>query len=596
MVAGANKITVSDVLVGEVWVASGQSNMGLQLNNTTDAATTVAASADPRFREFQMKQIFSPVPLDDAAGNWVVAGPATAGTFSAVAYYFGKKIEQGVDAPVGLIHDNWGGTQIESWTSAEALASVPDLKQGAEASRQAYEGYPALVQANQAVQAWEKQYGRELSEPADISPFATGDANAADWKTIHLPCTVAAAGLPDAGAIWLRRTVTIPHNPAAGQEPLIYAPVPRSGFDEVYWNGKKFGDTQRDKELQRESRFLVASGDAVPQEGVGVLAIRLAFPLGGAVLPNTMQWGLLLSGGDWQARVEKELPPASPEAKAAFPPPLPGRPEPTSCASSLYNAMIAPLTACTIKGVIWYQGEANTPRAFQYRTSFPLMITDWRAHWNEGDFPFYFCQLPNVGRHNPMPGDAGWSELRESQARALALPNTGMAVLIDCGKEGNIHPRDKRTPGERLAAIALANTYGKQAPFAGPTFSSMAVEGDSIRVSFTHTDGGLVAKPLPADYVPTTEKPDVRVPLVRKMPNSQLEGFAICGEDHAWKWADAKIDNGTVVVRADGIAKPVAVRYAWADNPICNLSNGAGFPAAPFRTDDLPLTTQDKKF
>jgi sialate O-acetylesterase len=257
--------------------------------------------------------------------------------------------------------------------------------------------------------------------------------------------------------------------------------------------------------------------------------------------------------------------------------------------------MIAPLTPYTIKGAIWYQGESNADRAFQYGTSFPLMIQDWRTHWGEGNFPFYFCQLANFMPHKPAPNESTWAEVRDAQAKTLSLPNTGMAVLIDCGDEANIHPHDKQTPGERLAAVALANTYGKRVPFAGPTYASMAVEGDSIRVSFTHADGGLVAKPLPAEYAPTSEKPDTKVPLVRNVPNSQLEGFAICGEDHVWKWANATIDKETVVVRADGVAKPVAVRYAWADNPICNLYNGAGFPASPFRTDNFPEITRNGK-
>ncbi len=223
------------------------------------------------------------------------------------------------------------------------------------------------------------------------------------------------------------------------------------------------------------------------------------------------------------------------------------------------------------------------------------MISDWRSRWNEGNFPFYFCQLANFMARKPVPGDSAWAELREAQTMTLSVPNTGMAVLIDCGDEANIHPHDKQTPGERLAAVALANTYGKPVSFAGPMYSSMTIEGDSIRISFKPTDGGLVAKPLPADYAPTSEKPDTKVPLVRNTTNSQLEGFAICGEDHAWKWADAKIDHGTVVVHADGIAKPIAVRYAWADDPICNLYNGAGFPAGPFRTDDVPAITENAK-
>jgi sialate O-acetylesterase len=369
-----------------------------------------------------------------------------------------------------------------------------------------------------------------------------------------------------------------------------------SGFESVYWNGQEFAETRPEDGGLAWPRKYVPPSTLALKDGDGVLAIRIAMPLGGGSLAGPIRWGSLSLDGDWLATVEKALPPATPEAATEFPKPISKEPHPSDTASYIYNGMIAPVTPYTIKGAIWYQGEANAGRAVQYRTTLPLMIADWRSRWQEGDFPFYLCQLANFMARKPTPGESAWAELRESQAKSLSVPDTGMAVLIDCGDEANIHPHDKQTPGERLAAIALANTYGKQVPFAGPAYASMTVEGNAIRLSFTHADGGLVARPLPADYAPTSEKPDAKVPLVRNVPDSQLEGFAICGEDHVWKWAEAKIDQGTVVVHADGVVQPVAVRYAWADDPICNLYNGAGFPAVPFRTDDFPLSTQNAKF
>ncbi len=399
--------------------------------------------------------------------------------------------------------------------------------------------------------------------------------------------------MPDAGAIWVRQTLTLTHDIVAGHPPLLLGAIP--GFDTVYWNGVKLAETKPETGGINGPRRYALPSSLPLQEGAGVLAIRVADPAGGAALPGSIKWGSIALDGDWLAKVEKELPPMTPEAKAAYPKPLPGIPKPEHTATYLFNGMIAPLTPYTIKGAIWYQGESNAERAFQYRTSFPLMIQDWRAHWNEGNFPFYFCQLADYGPLKPTPVESTQAELREAQEKTLSEPNTGMAVLIECGEEGKIHPTDKQTPGARLAAIALANTHGKQIPFAGPTYSSMAVEGSSIRISFIQADGGLVAKPLPAEYTPPSEKPGTMIPQPRNVPNSQLEGFAICGEDHVWKWADAKIDNGTVVIHADGIDKPVAVRYGWADDPICNLYNGAGFPAGPFRTDDFPEITRNGK-
>jgi sialate O-acetylesterase len=263
--------------------------------------------------------------------------------------------------------------------------------------------------------------------------------------------------------------------------------------------------------------------------------------------------------------------------------------------SLLFNAMIHPLLPYAIKGVIWYQGEGNAVRSWQYRTAFPLLITDWRAQWKQGDLPFYFCQLASFEARQPQPGDNAWAELRDAQSAALKLPKTGQAVLIDIGEANDIHPRNKKDVGERLAKIALANDYGKDIPFSGPVYQSFKVDGGGIRLNFIHTDGGLVARPLPPTYDVQTLT-GTTAPLGRNSPNSELEGFAICGDDRKWVWADAKIEGDTILVVSAEVPAPVAVRYAWAGNPTCNLYNGAGLPASPFRTDDFPATTRDEKW
>jgi len=224
-----------------------------------------------------------------------------------------------------------------------------------------------------------------------------------------------------------------------------------------------------------------------------------------------------------------------------------------------------------IKGAIWYQGESNADRAYQYRKLFAAMIQDWRRAWNIGDFPFYFVQLANYMQRKAEPGDSEWAELREAQQMTLSLPHTGMAVIIDVGNPNDIHPRDKQTVGKRLALIAQAQDYGQDVEYSGPVYSSMAVEGDRIRLHFNHIDSGLVAKDGP------------------------LTGFAIAGADRKFHWAEAIIEGKNIVVKSDQVAQPVAVRYAWADNPACNLYIGAGLPASPFRTDDWPGITINNK-
>jgi sialate O-acetylesterase len=325
---------------------------------------------------------------------------------------------------------------------------------------------------------------------------------------------------------------------------------------------------------------------ALLKEGVNQLAVRLfapAEPPGFSWFPSLGTTKIL---GGWMAMAEYALPPLDPAAKKAVPPltgqhVLPGR---------LFNGMVHPILPYAIRGVLWYQGESNTGNASLYRTSFPLLIKDWRQHWQQGDFPFYFCQLANYRAKTNQPGESVWAELREAQAKTRSVPNTGMAVLIDTGESEDIHPQSKQIAGERLAKIALAKTYGREVVPSGPSYASMKIEGSAIRLIFDHLGGGLVAKEVPATY-DVMRKAGKTAPLVRNSPHSQLEGFAICGADKRWVWAEAKIDGDTVLVSSKQVPSPIAVRYGWADNPTCNLYNAAGLPASPFRTDNHALNT-----
>jgi len=424
----------------------------------------------------------------------------------------------------------------------------------------------------------------------------TDEASSGEWQPVNLPGAITGGSLPDSGVFWLQREVDATPDQVAEPPRLEIGDV--RGFNTAYWNGQKIGETT----LQTYPgdgfpvRYDLPPG--VVKEGKNIVAIRIYAPLGKPqILGDYLRFGLQRLTGKWLARAETSFSPLA--GAPPVPAPLTQRPSFNYVASYLYNGMIHPIVPYTMRGVIWYQGESNEGRGHLYRKEFPMLIQDWRAQWKEGDFPFYFCQLANYRPKLPTPTESGWAEVRDAQSQTLSLPNTGQAVLIDTGESDNIHPRDKQTPGARLAAIALANTYGKPIPFSGPTYQSMAVDGDAIRLTFSHTDGDLIAKPLPETYLVTSKTgtaPPITAPLVRNSPGSELEGFAICGTDHKWAWAQAKIEAGGVKVWSSQFPSPVAVRYAWANNPTCNLFNGAGFPASPFRTDDFPDATLNGKY
>ena len=591
VVQGKNSLTVKDVLVGEVWLCGGQSNMEWPLRASKGAAEEIARSANPLLRQFKVDRAPSPVLLDEAKGKWVVATEASTPDFSAAGYFFGKALQNELKVPVGLLNDSMGGTVIETWMSAEALAADPELKAGAEKARndrQAFDEYA------EKYRAWQKQFDRLDRPTANPEAFTGADVDTADWKPVTMPGLFSAAGLPDAGAVWIRRKFPVPSKPDifVNKGIDLYLGNVRDS-NTVFWNGRKIGEsdiTAVDHRYGIRFNFVI--------EGENVLAARIFNPATGAgIEPGNprFQGNHFMLAGEWLAKAEFALPPLDDAAKQALPP-RPAVPiEPQNVASYLFNGMINPVIPYAIQGAIWYQGEGNWQRGFQYRTAFPSLIKDWRAKWGRGDFPFYFCQIANLGVHSLKPEESPFAEVREAQSMTLSLRKTGQAVLIDIGEEGNIHPADKQSVGDRLARIALADTYGKSIAFSGPVYDSMAAEGNKVRLRFKHAEGGLVAKPLPEAYQPLSTDPKT-VPLVRNSPGGELEGFTVCGLDHKWSWATAKIDGDAVVVWSDAVPEPVAVRYAWAQNPFCNLYNAAGLPASPFRTDDFPVTSAKNKY
>ena len=584
VVQGKNRAAAADVLVGEVWLCSGQSNMEWPLTQALDSKREIAESADPSLRQFLVEKKFSPVPLDACVGKWTVAAPETTSGWSACGYFFTRGLRKGLGVPVGFINSTWGGTPIQSWTSNEGSDKDPDLKAGrikAQEQRLAFENYVPRYQE------WQQANGRTDQPKSDPAAFAGRDVDTADWKRVKLPARVSTVGLPAAGAVWVRHERTITPEQAGKGFELFLDGVRETC--EVYWNGKKIGTGTLSS---TEHRYGVR-GNLV-EAGKGVLAVRIFSAADGLGIEpggTRFRYGSNTSlAGEWLAKEEYALPPLDTAPKQ---PTVPQ--EPARVSAWLYNGMIAPLIPYGIRGVAWYQGEQNSGAGYQYRTAFAALINDWRGRWGEGNFPFLFCQLPNYNPRQPRPTESVWAELRESQATALKLPNTGQATLIDVGEENNIHPANKQAAGDRLARVAMTNVYGKPTPFSGPVFDGSAVEAGKVRVRFKPMDKGLVAKELPPTYQRMANDPNP-VPLVRNSPGGEVEGFAVCGEDKKWKWATAKIEGNAVVVWSDEVPAPVAVRYAWADNPVCNLYNTAGLPAAPFRTDDFPPISLKAKY
>ena len=589
-VTGQNQLTVRDVLVGEVWLASGQSNMAFGMGGEKHAKTELPKAANPQLRLFTVNRKGSGTPEADLQGKWEVASPESSRLFSAVGYYFGQKVQRELGMPVGIIFSAQGGSVVQAWTSAEALSTVPDLKatyleQSAKIKSYAADkaAYPGLMQN------WVKTHGREDKPTADPTPYVAVDSNTTDWRKVRIAGPVRGEGLPKTGVIWLRKEFTWD-----GTQPWPLIKITIEGSYSLYLNGVQ-GKAVDFATFEGAGTVLELNqkdwGTAALNQGKNVLAIRLYQPGEPLNVHGPLTVGSTSLAGDWLAKAETAYPDPTAAVLASCPNPLTQAPTPRETSSSLYNAMIHPLIPYTLSGVIWYQGESNKNFAWQYRTAFPLLIQSWRKEWGQ-EYPFDFCQMHNHYAKEAQPIESEAAELREAQNLALSLPKTGIAVTIDLGEE-DIHPKNKKDVGERLAAVALVKTYGKTMPYSGPVYTAVKKTGAKLVVSFSHTDGGLVAKPVPATHIVSGAK---TAPLVRNSPDSQLEGFAICGADKKWVWAQAKIVGDTVEVWSDKVSDPLAVRYAWAINPTCNLYNGSGLPAGPFRSDDFPAKTLNAKF
>ena len=571
VVSGKNQIKVADVLVGEVWLCSGQSNMQFQLRRAEGAPELIAASANPKIRLFQFVIHSSVTPEEEPKGSWCVVGPKNVGNFSAVGYLFGKKIQEELKCPVGLINNSWGGSGVEAWVTLDYLKGNPELAKWSEQSHSKYVEYPKnLANYLKALEAWKKECGLAEPPPEELPP---ADAVWTPKQTIQAKNSFGPA------IIWYRKKIKLPSSFTKQGGSFNFF---QHGTDATFYlDGKVIGHTTPEGTVQGSSvlskRF--APNELTPGEheyAVRYFCVYDDFP--------TLRLGYSLPGkNSLNAGFERTVIPlkALTDAQKAARPKRPGfNQDVNKVPELLYNALIHPLKPYRISGTVWYQGCTNAGRPWQYPAAIQGLIKEWRRDF-ECEFPFYYCQLANYTSKVADPNVQGWADIRAGQEGALELPKTGQAILIDCGEARDIHPLDKTTPANRLAAVALAKTYGKNIPYSGPVFKGKSVENGKMRVTFDFTDGGLVAKPLPEKYFNAKIRKS-EAKLVRNSPNSQLEGFALAGADGKWFWADAKIDGNSVLVWSEKVPAPVNVRYAYQSNPTCNLYNGAGFPAGGF--------------
>lgn len=558
-ITGKNKIVIKDVLVGEVWICSGQSNMEFQVSKTINAQAEINDSNYPMIRHFGVAQDLSGTPKEELkAGKWEVSSKETVGNFTAIGYYFAKKLYGELKIPIGIINTSWGGTNVETWTSRQAfekseefkdmIANVPSVNMDA-----ILETYKKTILEN-----LKKVQGFDVTM-ANENQFKEMNFDDKNWPEIKAPSLWENQQLGNMdGIVWMRKTITLSAEDIKNKAALSLSKI--DDEDITYVNGIEIGkNTQYD--LKRV--YLIPAN--VLKEGKNTIAVRIVDNGGGGgIYGESADLKLNLGikniplDGLWKFNVVN--------VKISV--------SPNSYPSLLYNAMVNPLIPYAFQGVLWYQGEANVWRANQYKKAFPLMITDWRTKWNQGNFPFFFVQLSTFDEFggNSTKGSR-WAELREAQTETLKVPNTGMVVTTDIGNAKDIHPTNKQDVAKRLAAIALNDVYEKKQVNSGPMYKSMEIKGNQIILTFASIGGGL-------------STPD---------KNGNLKGFEVAGADKVFYPAKATIKDNKVIASSEAVPNPVAVRYGWADDDTeINLFNKENFPASPFRTDNWEMMTANE--
>ncbi|HEY9363629.1 MAG TPA: sialate O-acetylesterase [Chitinophagaceae bacterium] len=554
-ISGKNKITLHNILVGDIWFCAGQSNMVHQMKlHAVRYGDEVTNANYPEIRQFWVPNtpnLDGPQSnLQD--GSWKWANPTDVKEFSAVAYFFAKALYQKHHVPIGIINTSWGGIPIESMMSEESLQSFPDILKTIEKNKDTAYVNSLNRNAFAASQKIKRSEDKGLTEE-----WFSPSYQSKQWHRIAVPGYWADEGAKSLnGVVWCRREINVPASMTNVPAKVFLGRIVDA--DELYINGIKVGSTGY---MYPQRRYAIPDGVLKPGKNLFVVRVTNNFGKGGFVPDKPYQ---LIAGNDtidltgyWQYKVGVlNVPRRSGFAGSGIA--LQNQP------TALYNSMIAPLIGYTIKGFVWYQGESNTGKPDEYARLQPAMITDWRHKWNQDDLPFLFIQLPGFGDYNYLPSESQWALFREAQAKSLSVSNTAMAVAIDLGEWNDIHPDQKKPVGDRLAGAAEKIAYGENIVYAGPLYQSSKTEGDKIVISFTSTGTGLST----SDGEPPAE-------------------FAIAGEDKKFVWADARINDDKIIVSSEEVPNPKYVRYAWADTPVNpNLINKEGLPGAPFRTDE----------
>ncbi|HPR32184.1 MAG TPA: sialate O-acetylesterase [Prolixibacteraceae bacterium] len=564
-IKGKKEILLENILVGDVWLCSGQSNMEWPLVNTLDAENEISAADFPSIRLFQVENNAQALPVDEVPpAEWKLCSPETAPAFSAIAYYFGKMIHQETGIPIGLISSNWGGTIVETWTSKEAMADDEiiqqwmsglkdyDAEKEIEKQKKIYNDYKAVLD--------------EVQQPGYTHPYIDPAFDDSGWTVMPVASLweVFEGWEVFDGIAWLRKKINLPADFQTDRAVLSLAKIDDS--DVVWINGKRIGETYNLYNVNRT--YPVPPGVLV--SGENTLVIRVEDYVGGGGFHGELS-DLNLGDGKQTVRLLADWKMVQDSLPVPLSPTNPGATglQPNQYPTLLFNGMIHPLLNYAIKGAIWYQGESNADylkQALRYEMQIKRMITDWRANWSVGDFSFYQVQLANFRDVTPTPVDQVWPYLRETQMKATLLPGVEMACIIDIGEAGDIHPRNKKEVGRRLALKALKADYGKDLVANGPRFARFETEGNQARIYFDASGSSLRTSD----------------------GGATVAGFTLAGPDKVFRKALARLEgDGSVKVWCPGVKKIESIRFLWADNPgNVNLYNTEGLPAEPFRTDD----------
>ena len=548
-----NHLTINNILIGDVWICSGQSNMVHQMKlHSVRYADDIAKANYPEIRHFWIPTLTDlQKPHDDLpVGYWKSANPEDVLEFSAVAYFFAKTIYEKYHVPIGLINASVGGTPIEAWTSEEGLKEFPSIASTVEKNKDTV--YINSLNRRGFTGGRPREEDKGLTA---ITPWYDPSYIPKGWRTINIPGYWEDQGIKDLdGVVWYRKEIDVPSSMTKVPAKVFLGRIVDADF--LYINGKLVGNTTY---MYPQRRYQVPADLLKPGKNIFVVRVINNFGKGGFVPDKPYQ---LIAGNDtidlkgyWQYKVGQVNIPQRGFGGGG----ISAQNQPTA----LYNGMIAPLINYTIKGFLWYQGEANSGKADEYAKLQPAMIADWRKKWNQPNAPFLYVQLPGFMDMNYLPSESQWAGLREAQLKSLSVPNTAMAVAIDLGEWNDIHPDRKKEVGERLALAAEKIAYGENIVYSGPIYQSSTIDGNKITLTFSNIGSGLTTN--------DGEEPGE---------------FAIAGADKKFVWAKAKIDRDKVIVWSDKIANPMYVRYAWADNPDgANLYNKEGLPASPIRTD-----------